>query len=163
MAKKTKIGILLCDHHCVQTQCHGIKCFTALNKREGAFADYKDEELELVSYATCTGCPSGALGNKILADWKTAGIEIVFLSTGAVDGFPPCPYVKYLRDVIEKTFGMKMVVGTHPSSTSFWDWHQAAGSWDSEEWQEDIKPTTADKKTRDAYVSIQSLVDAGKL
>jgi predicted metal-binding protein len=162
MAEKTKIAILLCETHCVNLNCHGIKCFTALNNREGAFADYKDQDLQLVAYGTCTGC-HGTVGNQVLADLKTAGVEIVFLSTGAVDCFPPCPHVQYLRDLIEKSFGMKMVVGTHPSSTSFWDWHQAAGSWDTEEWQEWIKPTTADKKTRDAYVSIQNLVDAGKL
>jgi predicted metal-binding protein len=154
MAEKTKIAILLCDHHCVQTQCHGIKCFRALNNKEGAFSDYKDKDLELVSYVTCTGCPSGAVGNKVLAELKKIGAEIVFLSSGAVCGFPPCPHIGYLRDVTEKGFGMKMVVGTHPIPTTFWEWHKALGSWDSAEWQEYIKPTTTDEKTREAYINI---------
>jgi predicted metal-binding protein len=154
MAEKTKIGIMLCDQHCVQTQCHGIKCFRALNNREGAFEDYKDKDLELVSYVTCTGCPGGAVGNKVLAEMKKLGVKIVFLSSGAVCGFPPCPYIGYLRDLTEKSFGMKMVVGTHPIPTTFWEWHRAAGSWDSPEWQEYIKPTTTDEKTREAYINI---------
>jgi len=49
MAEKTKIGILLCDYHC--GRCHGIKCFRALNNREGAFSDYKDKDFELVHVA----------------------------------------------------------------------------------------------------------------
>ena len=103
---------------------------------------------------TCTGCPSGAVGNKVLADWKKIGVGIVFLSSGAVCGFPPFPHIDYLGYLTEKGYGMKLVVGTHPIPTTFWEWHKAAGSWDSEERQEYIKPTTTDEKTRAAYITI---------
>jgi hypothetical protein len=91
---------------------------------------------------------------KVLADLKKIGVEIVFLSSGAVCRFPPCPHIAYLRDLAERAFDMKMVVGTHPIPTTFWEWHKAAGSWDSAEWQEYIKPTTTDEKIREAYINI---------
>ena len=48
----------------------------------------------------------GAIGNTVLAELKRIGVEIVFLSSGAVCGFPPCPHIGYLRSLIEKVFGM---------------------------------------------------------
>ena len=149
MSKKTKIGILLCHHHC--GGCHGLKCFRALNEREGAFAAYKDVDLELVSYTTCTGCPGGAVGNKVFSEWKKAGIELAFFSSGFHCGYPPCPSLNYMRDLAEKSYGMKVVLGTHPIDTNFWESHNAAGSWDSEEWQDAIKDITTDEETRQSY------------
>jgi hypothetical protein len=52
----TKIGIIICDRY---HTCAGGKCLRALRNREGAFARYKDEEVELVGYTTCDGCPGG--------------------------------------------------------------------------------------------------------
>ncbi len=151
MAEKTKIGILLCDYHC--GRCHGIKCFRALNNREGAFSDYKDKDLELVAYGSCGGCPGSHFGDRVLDDCKKNGVEVVFLSSGFTCGYPPCPHIAYIKNFIEKFYGMKVVVGTHPIPTTFWERHKAAGSWDSEEWQEWIKPTVTDEKTRESYIT----------
>lgn len=150
MRQKKKIGILLCEQHC--NKCHGLKCFRALNDREGAFAAYKDTDLELVSYVSCTGC-SGAVGNKIFAEWKKAGIELAFFSTGFMCGYPPCPHMKFMRELAEKSYGMKVVMGTHPIDSNFWASHMAVGSWDSPEWREAIKEVTTDEETRQAYTS----------
>ncbi|MBT4400883.1 MAG: CGGC domain-containing protein, partial [Bacteroidetes bacterium] len=55
--KKTKIGIIICDRY---HTCAGGKCFRALQNREGAFSIYdQDEQVELVGYTTCDGCPGG--------------------------------------------------------------------------------------------------------
>jgi hypothetical protein len=51
-----KIGIIICNRY---HTCAGGKCLRALRNREGAFARYKDEEVELVGYTTCGGCPGG--------------------------------------------------------------------------------------------------------
>ena len=150
MREKKKIGILLCEQHCVVNKCHGLKCFRALNDREGAFAPYKDVDLELVSYCSCTGCNS-AVGNKIFAEWKKAGIELAFFATGFNCAYPPCPHLTFMRDLAEKSYGMKVVMGTHPIDANFWASHTAVGSWDSPEWPEAIKLVKTDEETRKAY------------
>jgi predicted metal-binding protein len=42
-----KIGIIICDRY---HTCAGGKCLRALRNREGAFARYQGEEVELVGY-----------------------------------------------------------------------------------------------------------------
>ncbi len=49
-----KIGIIICDRY---HRCAGGKCLRSLKNREGGFSIYKDEEVELVGYTTCGGCP----------------------------------------------------------------------------------------------------------
>jgi len=51
-----KVGIVICDRY---RRCAGGKCFRALQKREGAFSLYKDNDVNLVGYTTCDGCPGG--------------------------------------------------------------------------------------------------------
>ncbi len=54
---KTKIGIIICDRY---KTCAGGKCFRAMNNRDGAFDIYsKEDDVELVGYTTCGGCPGG--------------------------------------------------------------------------------------------------------
>jgi hypothetical protein len=60
--------------------------------------------------------------------------------------------LKFMRDLVEKYYSMKVVVGTHPIPTTFWERHNSIGSWDSEEWQEAIKAIKTDEKTRLSYV-----------
>jgi len=49
-----KIGIIICDRY---STCAGGKCIRALKKREGAFSVYVNQEVELVGYTSCGGCP----------------------------------------------------------------------------------------------------------
>jgi pyruvate kinase len=59
MKGKIKIGIIICDRY---HTCAGGKCLRSLRNREGAFSIYgKDDELELVGYTTCDGCPGGVI------------------------------------------------------------------------------------------------------
>jgi len=51
-----KIGIIICDRY---RRCAGGKCFRSLKNKEGAFSIYTDQDLELVGYTTCDGCPGG--------------------------------------------------------------------------------------------------------
>jgi hypothetical protein len=51
-----KLGIIICDRW---RRCAGGKCLRALKQGEGAFSRYRDEEVELVGYTTCDGCPGG--------------------------------------------------------------------------------------------------------
>jgi len=148
MSKKTKIGIIICDRY---RNCAGGKCFKALKNREGAFDIYKDdEEVELVGYTNCGGCPGGNI-EYAPEEMKKNGAEIIHLATGFVVGYPPCPYIDDFKNVIREKFNMQVVVGTHPIPQKYLDIHGKIGTWKSDAWQEKIKPTMSDEKTRIDY------------
>lgn len=148
MKNKTKIGIIICDRY---RSCAGGKCFRALQNREGAFDIYaKDEDIELVGYTSCGGCPGGNI-EYAPEEMKNNGAEVVHLATGFVVGYPPCPRIKQFVKVIEIKHGMKAVIGTHPIPEKYLITHTKMKTWDSSAWNEIIKPTMSDEKTRIAY------------
>ena len=148
MKNKTKIGIIICDRY---RSCAGGKCFRSMKNREGAFSIYsQDDELELVGYTTCNGCPGGNI-EYAPAEMIKNGAEVIHLATGLVVGYPPCPYIQNFRDFINEKYGIKVVVGTHPIPEKYYTTHKNLKTWDSPEWAEIIQPTLADKKTRLLY------------
>ncbi len=147
MADKVKIGIIICDRY---HTCAGGKCFRSLREREGAFHLYNDREVELVGFTSCAGCPGGNVEDAP-EEMKKNGAEIVHLATGLVVGYPPCPHIDHFRDFIEKRYGMRVVIGTHPIPQKYFVTHQALGTWNSPEWQERIKHVLADESTRLTY------------
>ena len=52
----TKIGIIICQRYAA---CAGGKCFRAIREKEGAFSIYGTQDVKLVGYTTCGGCPGG--------------------------------------------------------------------------------------------------------
>jgi hypothetical protein len=82
---------------------------------------------------------------------KNNGAEVIHFATGMVVGYPPCPYVSHFKAFIEEKYGLKVVVGTHPIPQKYFITHNNLGSWETEEWQELIRPTLTDEKTRKAY------------
>jgi predicted metal-binding protein len=144
---KTKIGIIICDRY---RTCAGGKCFRSLREREGAFSIYKNQEVELVGYTTCDGCPGGNV-EYAPEEMIKNGAEVIHLATGLVVGYPPCPYLTYFRDFIETRYGVKVVVGTHPIPQKYLNVHSELKTWESPQWQEFIHPTLADEQTRLAY------------
>ena len=148
MEKKTKIGIIICDRY---RTCAGGKCFRAMKNREGAFSIYKkDEQLEIVGYTTCGGCPGGNIEYAPEGMIKN-GAQVIHFATGMVVGYPPCPYIEYFRDFIEKKYGIKVIIGTHPIPEKYYTVHKKLGTWKKSQWKEIIKPTLTDKKTRLFY------------
>ena len=148
MKKKTKLGIIICDRY---KSCAGGKCFRSLQKREGAFDIYtKDEDIELVGYTTCGGCPGGNI-EYAPEEMKKNGAEVIHLATGFLVGYPPCPYLDHFKNFIPEKYGMKVVVGTHPIPEKYKITHETLNTWDTEAWQENIKPTMSDEKTRLDY------------
>ena len=147
MKDKIKIGIIICDRY---HTCAGGKCFRSLREREGAFSIYKNQEVELVGYTTCDGCPGGNV-EYAPEEMIKNGAEVIHLATGLVVGYPPCPYLAHFRDFIETRYGVKVVVGTHPIPQKYLNVHSKLKTWDSPQWQEFIQPTMADEKTRLAY------------
>jgi len=148
MGNKTKIGIIICDRY---RNCGGGKCLRALRNREGAFDIYKkDENVELVGYTSCGGCPGGNI-EYAPEEMKKNGAEIIHFATGFVVGYPPCPYVEHFRDFIKEKYDMKVVIGTHPIPQNYFDTHSKLGTWEILEKEEFVQPTMADMKTRLLY------------
>lgn len=144
---KTKIGIIICDRY---RRCAGGKCLRALKNREGAFSVYAGQEVELVGYTTCDGCPGGNIeytGEEMVKN----GAEIIHLATGLVVGYPPCPYLDDFIKFLEERNGVKVVVGTHPIPQKYLDIHTRLGTWDEPAWDALIQPTLTDEATRIAY------------
>jgi predicted metal-binding protein len=142
-----KIGIIICDRY---HRCGGGKCFKSLREREGAFNIYKNDEVEVVGYTTCGGCPGGNI-EYVPEEMVKNGADTIHLATGMVVGYPPCPRVHYFKKYIEERFNVKVVAGTHPIPEKYYSMHQKLKTWDNDLWKELIKPALADGKTRLAY------------
>jgi len=147
MNPTTKIGIVICDRY---RRCAGGKCFRAMRNKEGAFSEYTQTELELVGYTTCDGCPGGNIeyaGDEMVKN----GVEVIHLATGMVVGYPPCPHIDTFKAFLEKRYGVKVVVGTHPIPQKYLDMQDRLGTWESSAWRPRIAPTMCDAVTRARY------------
>ncbi len=142
-----RLGIIICDRW---RRCAGGKCLRALREREGAFSRYAGEEVELVGYTTCDGCPGGNV-EYAPAEMAKNGAEVVHLATGLLVGYPPCPFLDDFVRFIETRYGMEAVLGTHPIPENYFETHSALGTWRSPEWQDRIRDTLTDRDNRLAY------------
>ncbi len=148
MKDKIKIGIIICDRY---RMCAGGKCIRSLKNKEGGFSIYKNnEELELVGYTTCGGCPGGNI-EYAPEEMIKNGAQVIHLATGMIVGYPPCPYLTYFHDFINKKYGVKVVYGTHPIPQKYYTVHKKLGTWNSEEWKKIIQHTLTSEKTRILY------------
>ena len=147
MTKKVKLGIIICNRY---HTCAGGKCLRAMHERAGAFSRYEGQEVELVGYTTCDGCPGGNI-EYAPAEMKKNGAEVIHLATGMLVGYPPCPRINQFKKFIKEKYDMEVVTGTHPIPTSYYDTHMAMGTWNSETWQELISPVLMDEEMRQAY------------
>jgi len=89
--EKIRLGIIICNRNC---SCAGGKCLRALQNREGAFSLYRGQEVELVGYTTCDGCPGGNI-EYAPEEMVKNGAQVIHLATGLVVGYPPCPRLTY--------------------------------------------------------------------
>jgi predicted metal-binding protein len=142
-----KVGIIICDRY---NSCAGGKCLRAMRKREGAFERYRDEEIELVGFATCGGCPGGNVENAP-AEMMRNGADVIHLATGFLVGYPPCPHLDDLARYIRTEYGLEVVLGTHPIPESYFATHGALGTWSPPVWHERIRHVIGDENTRARY------------
>lgn len=143
----TRIGIIICDRW---RRCAGGKCLRALREREGAFSRYRGEEVELVGYTTCDGCPGGNV-EYAPAEMAKNGAEVVHLATGFLVGYPPCPFIDDFVRFIEVKYGLEVVLGTHPIPQNYYEAHRALGTWEPSVWQQRLQPTLTDATARRSY------------
>jgi len=144
---KTKIGIVICDRY---KGCAGGKCIKAAQSREGAFKRYQDQELEIVGYTSCGGCPGGNI-EYAPAEMKKNGATTIHFATGFLVGFPPCPYMEYFKKFIEEQYGMEVVFGTHPIPEKYYLIHQKLNTWNTPFLQEAILESLPNQQLRLAY------------
>jgi predicted metal-binding protein len=110
-----RIGIIICDRY---NTCNGGKCFRAVRERDGAFKKYVDEEVEVIGYSTCGGCPGGNI-EYVASGMKNYGVDVIHFATGMLAGYPPCPNIDVFKNHIEKNIGVKVEIGTHPMPTNY--------------------------------------------
>ena len=147
MDNKVKIGIIICDRY---RTCAGGKCLRAMRNREGAFSIYGDSDVELVGYTTCDGCPGGNIeytGEEMVKN----GAQVIHLATGMLVGYPPCPSIDTFKNFLEKKYGVKVVIGTHPIPKKYLDMHTQLGSWDGPAWKPRLSASFADESMQKAY------------
>lgn len=113
-----KLGII----RCMQTEdfCPGTRDFRTVKNHEGVFAGV-DEEIELVGFCNCGGCPGkrAVLRARLLAE---RGADTIAFATCIQKGTPigyPCPFAKKMKDVIERDLGgkVKLLDQTHDAPT----------------------------------------------
>ena len=125
-----KIGIIICARY---QSCGGGKCLRALKERVGGFSLYPpEEEVELVGYSYCGGCPGGNIED-VPEEMIKNGAEAIHLATGLVVGYPPCPYINAFKAFIESRYLVKVVVGTHPIPLKYATAHKELPFWDDVE------------------------------
>jgi len=148
MKKTTKIGIVICDRY---KDCAGGKCFRSMKNREGAFSIYgKEEELEIVGYTRCGGCPGGNIEYSPEEMLKN-GVDVIHFATGMLVGYPPCHRIDHFKRFIQEKYVINVVVGTHPIPEKYYETHSKLGTWNSAKWQELIEPTLTNEEIRLAY------------
>jgi len=122
--QKKKVGVIICDRY---RDCAGGKCLRSLKNREGAFSSYKDQEVELVGYTTCGGCPGGNV-EYCVEEMKKNGADVIHLATGLVVGYPPCPHIDHFKNFIKQKYDVDVIMGTHPIPQSYYITHNALGT-----------------------------------
>ena len=147
MSSSTKVGIIICDRY---RCCAGGKCLRAMKNKDGAFSLYAGSEVELVGFTTCDGCPGGNIeyaGEEMVKN----GVEVIHLATGMVVGYPPCPSINVFKSFIEKRYGVKIVIGTHPIPKKYLDIHTRLGTWEHSMWEPFLESIMCDEATRALY------------
>ena len=147
MEDSVKIGIIICDRY---RTCAGGKCFRSLRNREGAFSAYAGVEVELVGYTTCNGCPGGNIENTGQEMVKN-GVQVIHFATGFLVGYPPCPYIDTFKNLLEKRYGVKVVLGTHPIPQKYLDMHSQLHTWDDPKWIPLLSAVMANEDLSIAY------------
>lgn len=124
----TKIGVIICGRY---INCGGGKCLRAMREHVGGFAKYpKEEELVLVGFSNCGGCPGGNV-EYVPEEMIKNGVDVIHLATGLVVGYPPCPRINQFKEFIETHYQIPVVIGTHPIPLKYFNTHSNLSFWNT--------------------------------
>jgi predicted metal-binding protein len=92
------------------------RCLVAFNRRDGAFAQYKDQPAEVTGLLNCGDCPGAAIVTRLaqLNLWNKPMNEkptMVHIGPCIVDH---CPYAETIIKKIKAKAGVPVIEGTHP-------------------------------------------------
>jgi len=122
-----KIGIIICGRY---QECGGGKCFRSIKERVGSFSRYpKEEQIEVVGYSFCGGCPGGNI-EYVPEEMIKNGADVIHLATGLVVGYPPCPRIRTFKQFIESYYKIPVVIGTHPIPLKYLEAHKKLPFWE---------------------------------
>lgn len=97
------------------------------------------DEIEVVGYSSCGGCP-GQNMEVIPRALKRAGAEVIHLTTCFLCGVPPCIHLKDFIRLIETDTGLPVRVGTHTFPKYYFELHQKLGDWEEKGLMDLAKP-----------------------
>lgn len=107
-----KLGIIRCTQ--TEDYCPGSGDFKAVREKRGAFADI-DEEIEIVGFANCGGCPGKKAVLRTRELIKRGADTIAFASCiqkGTPIGYP-CPFAKKMKEIVQIEAGERVRILDH--------------------------------------------------
>ena len=105
-----KLGIIICDRTtpaAAASACGPCSSVKGLRPLPG-------EEVQLVGYTTCGGCPGGNV-EYVPAEMKKNGAEVIHLATCTIVGYPPCPHLDTFRRFIPANTAWRWLSAPIPS------------------------------------------------
>jgi len=123
-----------------------------MREHVGGFARYPiDQELELVGYSYCGGCPGGNI-EYVPEEMIKNGAEVIHLATGLIVGYPPCPRINQFKEFIESYYKIPVVLGTHPIPMKYLNAHKKLPFWDQAKMRQLVPEMMAeDPATMESY------------
>lgn len=113
-----KIAILTCLQS-AENYCTGAACFSALDKRSGAFRRYEEEDLKLVAFFHCNGChdknPEQCSGmNEKIDRILKIKPDAVHLGVCTLKDTGRCGTIQKMARIF-RDHGIQIINGTHSS------------------------------------------------
>ncbi len=91
------------------------RCLVAFNRRDGEFARYAQQEVELMGIASCGGCPGDQLVPRLaLMKLWNAPLEAEPTKIHMSPCLVNCPHCESILAKMEAKCGIEIIKGTHP-------------------------------------------------
>ena len=117
-----------------------------MKEHVGGFAEYpEDEQLELVGFSDCGGCPGGNI-EYVPEEMIKNGADVIHFATGMVVGYPQCPYIRQFKEFVETRYKIPVVIGTHPIPLKYYTTHTKLSNWKTMNMIELCRPLMTEKK-----------------
>jgi len=120
-----RVGILTCANASLKLSCCSASCKSDFKNRDGMFKSYsRDRDVELVSIASCPGCPTDVAPGSLLREVKALAktVQIIHFSSCIV---ALCPFKENLMEPLKNKFpAIVFIAGTHGTITAgdeFWE------------------------------------------